>query len=52
LRFYQRRGFRLVEVRPGAMDHYRKRKPTIPEVGEFGIPLRDELRLVRPIRPA
>ena len=46
LRFYQRRGFRLAEVRAGAMDEYRKRKPTIPEFGEFAIPLRDELRLV------
>ena len=51
LRFYQRRGFRLVEIRPGRMDEYRKRKPTIPEVGEFGIPLRGELRLVREILP-
>ena len=49
LRFYQRRGFRLMEVRAGAMDEYRKRKPTMPETGEFDIPLRDELRLVRPI---
>ena len=51
LRFYQRRGFQLVEIRPGAMDEYRKRKPMIPKVGEFGIPLRDELRLVRSILP-
>ena len=51
LRFYQRRGFRLVEVRAGVMDEYRKRKPTIPEVGRFGISLRDQLRLVRPIPP-
>jgi ribosomal protein S18 acetylase RimI-like enzyme len=49
LRFYQRRGFRLREVRVGAMADYRKRKPTIPEVGDYGIPLSDELRLVREI---
>ena len=33
LRFDQRRGFRLVDVRAGVMDEYRKCKPTIPEVG-------------------
>jgi GNAT superfamily N-acetyltransferase len=48
LRFYQRRGFRLVELRPGAVDASRAtRKPTIPEVGDHGIPLHDELVLER-----
>ena len=46
LRFYQRRGFRLAEVHPGAVeDSRRSLKPEIPEVGEHGIPLRDELEL-------
>jgi ribosomal protein S18 acetylase RimI-like enzyme len=46
LRFYQRRGFRLAEVHPGAVDDTRRSlKPEIPEVGEHGIPLRDELEL-------
>jgi ribosomal protein S18 acetylase RimI-like enzyme len=46
LRFYQRRGFRLSALRPGAVDEARRRlKPAIPEVGAFGIPLRDELEL-------
>ena len=49
LRFYQRRGFRLAEVRAGATDGYRERKPSIPLVGEFGIAIRAELRLVRPV---
>ncbi len=50
LRFYQRRGFRLVEVRPGAVDEARTRlKPAIPTFGLHGIPLRDELVLVRDI---
>jgi len=49
LRFYQRRGFRLVEVRPGAMAEGRRHKPTIPEISDHGIPMRDELRLVREI---
>jgi N-acetylglutamate synthase-like GNAT family acetyltransferase len=46
LRFYQRRGFRLAELHPGAVDDSRARlKPEIPETGEYGIPLRDELVL-------
>ena len=50
LRFYQRRGFRLAEVRVGAMEEYRRQ--TVCSGGrQFGIPIRDELRLVRPIRP-
>ena len=51
LRFYQRRGFRLAELRPGAVDDSRARlKPTIPDVGEHGIPLHDELVLERIVR--
>ena len=46
LRFYQRRGFRLVHVRPGAVDESRASlKPEIPTTGAYGIPLRDELEL-------
>ena len=45
LRFYQRRGFRLTALRPGAVDLARRRKPAIPLVGAHGIPLRDELDL-------
>jgi ribosomal protein S18 acetylase RimI-like enzyme len=52
LRFYQRRGFRLAELRPGAVAESRKVKPEIPETGDHGIPIHDELDLVRPIRPA
>jgi GNAT superfamily N-acetyltransferase len=48
LRFYQRRGFRLVALHPGAVDDSRRRlKPEIPELGEYGIPIRDELVLER-----
>lgn len=50
LRFYQRRGFRMMEVRPGAIESARRLKPGIPLVGEFGIAIRDELRLMRPLR--
>ena len=46
LRFYQRRGFRLVALRPGAVDEAREQlKPRIGRVGAFGIPIRDELEL-------
>ena len=46
LRFYQRRGFRLLAVHADAVDEARSElKPEIPEVGSFGIPMRDELQL-------
>jgi GNAT superfamily N-acetyltransferase len=47
LRFYQRRGLRLVALRPGAVDRARLDKPEIPRIGDFGIPLRDEIDLAR-----
>jgi len=50
LRFYQRRGFRLAELRPGAVSRARETKPEIPVTGEHGIPLRDELDLIRSVR--
>ena len=45
LRFYQRRGFRLTALRPGAVDESRRHKPSIPLTGDHGIPLRDEIDL-------
>ena len=42
-RFYQRRGFIIREVRLGALDIARQLKPSIPLLGEDGIPLRDEI---------
>jgi GNAT superfamily N-acetyltransferase len=45
LRFYQRRGFRLAELRPGAVDRSRQVKPGIPRVGDYDIPLHDEIDL-------
>jgi GNAT superfamily N-acetyltransferase len=50
LRFYQRRGFRLAELHAGAVDRSRATlKPSIPETGEYDIPLRDELVLERSV---
>jgi N-acetylglutamate synthase-like GNAT family acetyltransferase len=50
LRFYQRRGFRLGALRPGAVDEARRTlKPEIPEIGDHGIPIRDEIELEFPL---
>lgn len=51
LRFYQRRGFRLAELRPGAVDRSRRDKPEIPRTGDYGIPLHDEIDLTLRVRP-
>jgi ribosomal protein S18 acetylase RimI-like enzyme len=45
LRFYQRRGFRLVRLHAGAVDEARRLKPAIPEIGEYGIPIHDDIEL-------
>jgi ribosomal protein S18 acetylase RimI-like enzyme len=48
--FYQRRGFRLVALRPGAVDEARRDlKPGLPDIGAHGIPMRDELDLELPL---
>jgi GNAT superfamily N-acetyltransferase len=49
LAFYQRRGFRLVALIPNAIAEGRKLKPSIPEVDEGGLPIRDELHLELPL---
>jgi GNAT superfamily N-acetyltransferase len=51
IRFYQRRGMRLVAVHAGAVDRARELKPSIPEVGEYGIPLHDELEFELRLEP-
>lgn len=45
LRFYQKRGFRLVALYPNAIAESRRLKPQIPLIGNDGIPLTDELEL-------
>jgi ribosomal protein S18 acetylase RimI-like enzyme len=49
IRFYQRRGLRLVALRPAAVDRARAERPEIPRIGDYGIPLRDEIDLARPV---
>ncbi len=45
IRFYQRRGFRIVAAHIGIIDMMRRLKPSIPEKGIDGIPMRDEIEL-------
>jgi N-acetylglutamate synthase-like GNAT family acetyltransferase len=45
LGFWQKRGFKIVKVLPNAMEATRKLKPSLPLIGENGIPLRDEIEL-------
>jgi protein-L-isoaspartate(D-aspartate) O-methyltransferase len=52
LQFYLCRGFRVAAVRPGAVNAARKLKPSIPTVGEAGIPVHDELDLCCVLDPA
>ena len=50
LGFYQKRGFRLTAVRPGAVAEGRRLKPSIPLFGSNGIPLNDEIDLVMDLK--
>ena len=45
LGFYQRRGFRLIALHPGAIDTIRALLPSIPTMGANRIPIRDEIEL-------
>ena len=45
LRFYQRRGFHICGIHINSMEISRKMKPSIPETGDYGIPIRDEIDL-------
>jgi len=47
LRFFQRRGFVIREVRIDSMPKIRALKPGIPLTGAYGIPIRDEVELER-----
>jgi ribosomal protein S18 acetylase RimI-like enzyme len=51
LAFYQAVGFRLCALRPDGVAEARRLKPTIPLVGESGLPMRDELDLERVLVP-
>ena len=50
IRFYQRRGYRLRDARRGAAEDARRSLlPEIPEVGNYEIPIRDELEFERTV---
>ena len=49
--FYQRLGFRMMTINLGVVDEARKIKPQIPETGERGIPIHDEIVMELKIRP-
>ena len=45
LRFYQKFGFELAALHRQAVTESRRMKPSIPEIGIDGIPIRDEIEL-------
>lgn len=47
LGFYQKRGYKLTKLLVNAVDEARKIKPDIPLIADNGIPIRDELLLVK-----
>lgn len=49
--FYQRLGFRMVEINLGVVDEARRVKPTIPLTGERGIAIHDEVVMALDIHP-
>jgi ribosomal protein S18 acetylase RimI-like enzyme len=49
--FYQRLGFRMIAINVGVVDEARRIKPEIPEAGEGGIPIHDEIVLELKIQP-
>lgn len=51
LRFYQQRGFTLAAVHRDAVTRARQIKPEIPQIGNDGIPMRDEIELELTLAP-
>ena len=47
LKFYQKRGFVISRVINNAVEKARKLKPEIPLIGNDGIPIRDEIELIK-----
>jgi len=45
IKFYQRKGFNIANIYINVMDEYRKIKPEIPFIGNYEIPIRDEIVL-------
>jgi len=49
LRFYQKRGFVLSRIINNAVEKAREIKPEISLIGNDGIPIRDEIELIKPL---
>ena len=45
LRFYQKRGYEIKTVHRHAIEESRKIKPQLPLIGNYGIPIRDEIEM-------
>lgn len=43
IRFYQKKGFSLIAIYPKKILESRNLKPSIPEIGLYGIPIQDEI---------
>jgi len=52
LRFFQRRGYQIYQVRPNGMDAIRQLKPGVPSTGHYGIPIRDEIEMEKQLSEA
>ncbi|MFE8703613.1 GNAT family N-acetyltransferase [Cytobacillus sp. FJAT-54145] len=50
LKFYQKRGYRMMAILKDAIEKARIIKPEIPLVGFYGIPIKDEILLEKPLR--
>ena len=50
--FYQRLGLRMIRINLGVVDEARRTKPQIPETGERGIPIHDEIVMELELEPA
>ena len=50
LAFYQKLGFKIAAIQVNAMEHARKKKPSIPRTGLHGIPIRDEIILTKDLQ--
>lgn len=51
IKFYQKRGFNMVRLYHNSMDISRKLKPSIPMIGEYGIPLMHEIEFEMKLFP-
>lgn len=50
-RFFQRRGFILTNVRVGGMTKIRLLKPSVPKIGYYDLPVRDEFEYELHLKP-